>query len=155
MSHYFISLWYPLELGTFLISEDPPRAQSWESCHASENSVFLTWMVDQRHNHILSRRNMSVPGEETGEPEEPKYPSKQQDNLCTCKHSVYQYRSWPALSFYPRHYPRLAACDSCWIDGWMHLALFWSWCCIYHKCMVYDFGGNDFGPLCYWLCHQQ
>ena len=23
MSHYFISLWYPLELGTFLISEDP------------------------------------------------------------------------------------------------------------------------------------
>ena len=24
MSHYFISLWYPLELGTFLISEDPP-----------------------------------------------------------------------------------------------------------------------------------
>ena len=24
MRHYFISLWYPLELGTFLISEDPP-----------------------------------------------------------------------------------------------------------------------------------
>ena len=24
MSSYFISLWYPLELGTFLISEDPP-----------------------------------------------------------------------------------------------------------------------------------
>ena len=24
MSHYFISLWYPLELGTFLISEDHP-----------------------------------------------------------------------------------------------------------------------------------
>ena len=24
MSHYFISFWYPLELGTFLISEDPP-----------------------------------------------------------------------------------------------------------------------------------
>ena len=24
MSHHFISLWYPLKLGTFLISEDPP-----------------------------------------------------------------------------------------------------------------------------------
>ena len=24
MSHFFVSLWYPLELGTFLISEDPP-----------------------------------------------------------------------------------------------------------------------------------
>ena len=24
MSHYFVSLWYPLELGTFLASEDPP-----------------------------------------------------------------------------------------------------------------------------------
>ena len=24
MSHYFISLWYPPELVTFLISEDPP-----------------------------------------------------------------------------------------------------------------------------------
>ena len=24
MSPYFISLWYPLELGIFLISEDPP-----------------------------------------------------------------------------------------------------------------------------------
>ena len=23
MSHHFISLWYPLKLGTFLISEDP------------------------------------------------------------------------------------------------------------------------------------
>ena len=24
MSHYWFGLWYPLELGTFLISEDPP-----------------------------------------------------------------------------------------------------------------------------------
>ena len=24
MSHHFISLWYPLKLGTFLISKDPP-----------------------------------------------------------------------------------------------------------------------------------
>ena len=25
MSHHFLSLWYPLELETFLISEDPPH----------------------------------------------------------------------------------------------------------------------------------
>ena len=35
MSHYFISLWYSLELGTFLISEDPP--------HNFELSPTETW----------------------------------------------------------------------------------------------------------------
>ena len=36
MSHHFISLWYPLKLGTFFISEDPPPnfelfpTESWD-----------------------------------------------------------------------------------------------------------------------------
>ena len=34
MSHYFISLWYPLELGTFLISEA-----------TSESNTTLPWIV--------------------------------------------------------------------------------------------------------------
>ena len=41
MSHYFISLRYPLELGTFLISEDPPLILNFSQLKLGTFLIFL------------------------------------------------------------------------------------------------------------------
>ena len=45
MSHYFISLWYPLEVGTFLISEDPPLILNFSQLKFGIFLIF--WTVSQ------------------------------------------------------------------------------------------------------------
>ena len=41
MSHHFISIWYPLKLGTFLISEDPPLILNYSQPKLGTFLIFL------------------------------------------------------------------------------------------------------------------
>ena len=67
MSHHFFSLWYPLKLGTFLISEDPPPnfelfpTETWDffdflTTHLfgliPKFCCFFDWKASLMHSHI-------------------------------------------------------------------------------------------------------
>ena len=49
MSHYFISLWYPLELGTFFISKDPQLfpTETWDFLNFWRPPPPIIWTVSQ------------------------------------------------------------------------------------------------------------